>query len=335
MTTVRRKMNRQFKRTSQKKRSGSGSGRKRASRNHRSNRGGRYRNRTQRGGAVGDVDVFIDVLKEQWKVDPNDTVGNKNKLRILTCIESVVKGEIPPFPVSPAEIKTELEKNPAIKELLSNQGFKDSIKKLDSASGGDFFKWLGLDSASMGDIPVETLKTAIKKITDLTSDATRVIIEDALSLTLSDKTRDTIQKIVKDLPLPFPAKIAINAGMVGWNSLIRPLVKAAIKKMISDMKTNLTAQIAAAGPAPAAPAAPAASPATSAPATAAAVEPVAPAAAPAAAPAPAPATSAPATPATTAAPAAAPATTAAPAGPIVTGVYPKPPPSPPNPKDQK
>jgi hypothetical protein len=276
-------MHRQFKRTSHKKRS---------SRNQRNRRGsGRtktYRNRTQRGGA--DVEVIIDVLNKQWTADTPE--ANKNKLRIIRCIESISKGEIPPFPVSPAEIKTQLEANPAIKGLLSNQGFKDSIKTLEPASGGDFFKWLGLDSASTEDIPVETLKNAIKKITSLADDTTRVIIEDALSLTLSDKTRDTINKIVADTPLPFPAKMAIKAGMASWDVVLKPLVILAIKQFIKEMKKSLTDQIAAVAPAPvAAPAAPAAQPPVSAPATTAApATTVAPATTEAQPPAAAPAT---------------------------------------------
>ena len=300
MATVRRKMHRQFKRTSHKKR---------GSRNQRNRRGsGRtktYKNRTQRGGAVGDVAVIIDVLNKQWTADTPE--ANKNKLRIIRCIESISEGEIPPFPVSPAEIKTQLEANTAIKELLSNKGFKESIKTLEPASGGDFFKWLGLDSASTGDIPVETLKNAIKKITSLADDATRVIIEDALSLTLSDKTRDTINKIVADTPLPIPAKIAIKAGMASWDVVLKPLVILAIKQFIKEMKKSLTAQIAAVAPAPvAAPAAPAAQPPVSAPATTAApATTVAPATTEAQPPAAAPATT------EAQPPAAAPATTEA------------------------
>ena len=343
MTTVRRKMNRQFKRTSQKKRSGSSSGRKRASRNHRSNRGGRYRIRTQRGGAPLSPDAFIGLLNEQWETKtPEDA---KNKLRIIKCIESVVNGQVPPFPVSPAEIKTQLEANPAIKGLLSNQGFKDSIKTLDPASGGDFFKWLGLVSISTEDIPIETLKNAIKKITSLADDATRVIIEDALSLTLSDKTRDTINKIVADAPLPGMAKITIKLFMASWDVVLKPLVIFAIKQFIKEMKKTLTAQIAAAGPAPA-PAAPAAATtapaAAPAPATAAAAagEPVAPAGEPVApagepvAPAAAAVEEPESGPVTTAAAVEAPATSApvapesGPAKPIVMGVYPDPPPNP-------
>ena len=329
MATVRRKMHRQFKRTSHKKR---------GSRNQRNRRGsGRtktYRNRTQRGGA--DVAVIIDVLNKQWTADTPE--ANKNKLRIIRCIESISEGEIPPFPVSPAEIKTQLEANPAINGLLSNQGFKDSIKTLEPTSGGDFFKWLGLDSASTGDIPVETLKNAIKKITSLADDATRVIIEDALSLTLSDKTRDTINKIVADTPLPIPAKIAIKAGMASWDVVLKPLVILAIKQFIKEMKKSLTDQIEAVAPAPAAAPAAAPGPAAAAPAAPAA-QPPAPAEQP-----PAPATAPPAASAPAAQPPAAgqatgqsteQATTeqaiappAAPATVINRGVYPDPPPKP-------
>ena len=71
MTTVRRKMNRKFKRISHKKRGGGGGSRKRGSRNHRSNRGsGRtktYRNRVQMGGNFA-VDIAIGALKTTLKL---------------------------------------------------------------------------------------------------------------------------------------------------------------------------------------------------------------------------------------------------------------------------
>ena len=312
MATVRRKMHRQFKRTSHKKR---------GSRNQRNRRGsGRiktYRNRTQRGGNFL-VDAAIGSLKTTLKLTDVE----------VQQIKDIVDGKIP---VKQGDIKDKIDEE--LGKLPNKEVITEAIKVAGGANGV-LSEWLGLLPANkespLDPAIISAMFGKVKSLTD--KDVQKQIRETIIDIMLEKIHLFLRNNIICKSP---QGVILSQAGTLRCGESTNPendqldtlwsavssLIKAAIEK-IADAAVAVVAP--AAVPAPATPAtAPAPAPAT-APAPA-------PAPAPATAPvttAPAPATTAAAAPATTAAPAtaAAPATTAAAAKPIVTGVYPNAPP---------
>ena len=253
MTTVRRKMHRQFKSTSQKKRSGCGSGRKRGSRNYRNSRsGGRYRNRTQRGGNFA-VDIAIGALKTTLKLKDDE----------VNQIKAIVDGKIP---IKQGDIKDKIDEE--LGKLPNITVITEAIK-IAGGANGVLSEWLGLLPANKENpLDPEIISAMFGKVKSLTDPA----LQKQIRVTIIDIMLEKIHLFLRNnIICKTPQGILLSeTGQLRCGESTEPkedkldtlwgvvssLIKAAIEK-IADAAVAAVAAPAAAAVQPTEPVAPA------------------------------------------------------------------------------